>query len=362
MTQAKQKNRKFTLSSKHILPIAFVLAFVCGTVMMGLSGYSPIAAYGAMLEGCFGNLNSVAEVLLKMIPLLLAALGLTISSRAQVISIGSEGQIYLGALGAAAVGLFMGDLPMLIALPLCMIVGTVLGGVWGGIAGWLKVKKDANEIIVTLMMNYAAIEIVRYLVSGPWRDPNGVEPFSATITRGAYMPILVPRTRLHIGLIIALLMVVLFWWLLRRTTFGYQLTVCGSNPDAAQTNGINKGKMIVLSMLISGGMSGLAGAIELMGVHHRLVEEVSPEYGFTAIIIAVLGRGNPIRVLFVSFLFSILTVGADGMRRSLGIPVSVGSILQALVLLFVLGSEFYERRLLTKERIEAQAAGEGGVK
>ena len=256
----------------------------------------------------------------------------------------------------------MGDLPMLIALPLCMIVGTVLGGVWGGIAGWLKVKKDANEIIVTLMMNYVAIEIVRYLVSGPWRDPNGVEPFSATITRGAYMPILVPRTRLHIGLIIALLMVVLFWWLLRRTTFGYQLTVCGSNPDAAQTNGINKGKMIVLSMLISGGMSGLAGAIELMGVHHRLVEEVSPEYGFTAIIIAVLGRGNPIRVLFVSFLFSILTVGADGMRRSLGIPVSVGSILQALVLLFVLGSEFYERRLLTRERIEAQAAGEGGVK
>lgn len=108
MTQAKQKNRKFTLSSKHILPIAFVLAFVCGAVMMGLSGYSPIAAYGAMLEGCFGNLNSVAEVLLKMIPLLLAALGLTISSRAQVISIGSEGQIYLGALGAAAVGLFYG--------------------------------------------------------------------------------------------------------------------------------------------------------------------------------------------------------------------------------------------------------------
>ena len=231
---------------------------------------------------------------------------------------------------------------MLIALPLCMIVGSILGGLWGGIAGWMKVKKDANEIIVTLMMNYVAIEIVRYLVSGPWRDPNGVELFTAPITKGAYMPILLPRTRLHIGLLIALAMVVLVWWLLRRTTFGYQLTVCGSNPEAAQTNGINGKRMIILSMLISGAMSGLAGAIELMGVHHRLTEEVSPNYGFTAIIIAVLGRGNPIRVMFVSFLFAILTVGADGMRRSLGIPVSVGSILQALVLLFVLGSEFYE--------------------
>ena len=361
MTQIKQNKQRISFSSKYVVPIAFILAFCAGAVMIGFSGYSPIEAYGAMLKGCFGNLNSVAEVFLKMIPLLLAALGLTISSQAQVISIGSEGQIYLGALGAAAVGLFMGDLPMLIALPLCMIAGSALGGLWGGIAGWLKAKKDANEIIVTLMMNYVAIEIVRYLVSGPWRDPDGVEPFSALITRGAYMPVLVPRTRLHVGLILALAMVALFWWLLKRTTFGYQLTICGSNPDAAQTNGINGKKMIILSMLISGGMAGLAGAIELMGVHHRLVEEVSPEYGFTAIIIAVLGRGNPIRVLFVSFLFAVLTVGADGMRRSLGIPVSVGSILQALVLLFVLGSEFYEQRLRTRERIAAQSvAQEGG--
>lgn len=358
MIQGKQKEKKSFLSSKSILPLAFVLAFVCGAVMIGLSGYSPIEAYAAMLKGCFGNLNSVAEVLLKMTPLLLAALGLTISSRAQVISIGSEGQIYLGALGAAAVGLFTGDLPMLIALPLCMIAGTILGGIWGGIAGWLKVKKDANEIIVTLMMNYVAIEIVRYLVSGPWRDPEGVEPFTAQITKGAWIPVILPRTRLHLGLVIALAAVVLFWWLLKRTTFGYQLTVCGSNPDAAQTNGINGKKMIVLSMLISGGMAGLAGAIELMGVHHRLTEEVSPNYGFTAIIIAVLGRGKPVRVMFVSFLFAMLTVGADGMRRSLGIPVSVGSILQALVLLFVLGSEFSEQRLLLRERLSLAGKGE----
>lgn len=352
MNHKNRKTRTFTCPSKAVLPLSIVLAFVCGALLLGLSGYSPFEAYYTLLRGSFGNVNSIAEVLLKTTPLLLAALGLTISNRAQVISIGAEGQIYLGAMGAAGIGLFLGDLPMFVAIPLGMITGAVIGALWGGIAGVLKVKKNANEIIVTLMMNYIAIEIVRYLVNGPWRDPNSVEPFSAQITEGAWLPILIPRTRLHIGLLVALAMVALFWWILHKTTLGYQLTICGANPTAAEVNGINRGRMIVLSMLISGGMAGLAGAIELMGVHHRLIEEVSPNYGFTAIIIAVLGRGKPVRILFAAFFFAVLTVGADGMRRSMGIPVAVGTILQALVLLFALGSEIYEQRLLTKEQIQ----------
>lgn len=354
--------KKFIFSSKAILPIAILMAFLSGALLLLFSGYSPVSAYGALLRGSFGNVNSISEVLLRMTPLLLAALGLTISNRAQVISIGAEGQIFLGAMGAAAVGLFMGPLPAYLAIPLCILAGVVIGALWGGFAGWLKVKMNANEIIVTLMMNYIAIELVRYLVNGPWRDPNSVEPFSAQITAGAWLPILVPRTRLHVGLLVALAMTVLFWWVLRRTTLGYQLTVCGSNPVAAEANGINGKRMIVLSMLISGGMAGLAGAIELMGVHHRLIEEVSPSYGFTAIIIAILGRGKPIRVLFAAFFFAVLTVGADGMRRSMGIPVAVGLIMQALVLLFALGSEIYEKRMLTKEKIQMHAASQGGEK
>lgn len=342
--------------------MAILMAFLCGALLLLFSGYSPIEAYATLLKGSFGNINSIAEVLLKTTPLLLAALGLTISNRAQVISIGAEGQIFLGAMGAAAVGLYMGSLPAYIAIPLCMLFGVAIGAFWGGIAGWLKVKMNANEIIVTLMMNYIAIEAVRYLVNGPWRDPNSVEPFSAQITKGAWLPILVPRTRLHVGLLIALVMVLLFWWILRRTTLGYQLTICGSNPVAAEANGINGKRMIIISMLISGGMAGLAGAVELMGVHHRLIEEVSPNYGFTAIIIAILGRGKPVRVLFAAFFFAVLTVGADGMRRTMGIPVSVGTILQALVLLFALGSEIYEQRLLTKEKIQMLAISQKGDK
>ena len=354
MSHDKQKSLRFPIASGAILPIAIVLALLCGALLIGLSGYSPAAAYAALLRGSFGNINSIAEVLVKTTPLLLAALGLTISNRAQVISIGAEGQIYLGAMGAAFIALFLGELPAVVAIPLCMAVGIALGAFWGGIAGWLKVRMNANEVIVTLMMNYIAIELVRYLVNGPWRDPGAVEPYSALITPGAYLPTLIPRTRLHVGILIALALVAVFWWVLRRTTLGYQLTVCGSNPVAAQANGINGKRMIVISLLISGGMAGLAGAIELMGVHHRLLEEVSPEYGFTAIIIAVLGRGKPVRVLLAALFFAVLTTGADGMRLTMGIPAAIGTILQALVLLFALGSEIFERRLLTKEQIRVR--------
>lgn len=356
MSHEKKPILRAPRASSAMLPLAILLALVCGALLLALSGYSPIEAYAALLRGSFGNLNAIAGVLVKTTPLLLAALGLTISNRAQVISIGAEGQIYLGAMGAAAVALFMGALPAYIAIPLCMAAGILIGALWGGIAGWLKVRMNANEVIVTLMMNYIAIELVHYLVNGPWRDPNSVEPYSALITDGAYLPTLIPRTRLHVGILIALAMVVVFWWVLRRTTLGYQLTVCGANPDAAEANGINSRRMIVISMLISGGMAGLAGAVELMGVHHRLIEEVSPEYGFTAIIIAVLGRGKPVRVLFAALFFAVLTTGADGMRLTMGIPASIGSILQALVLLFALGSEIFEQRLLTKEQIRLSAA------
>lgn len=360
MVQENKKTLNISFKSKYVLPVSILLALACAGLLLGCSGYSPFEAYAALIRGSFGNVNALAEVLLKTTPLLLAALGLTISNRAQVISIGAEGQIYLGAMGAAGVGLFMGNLPPFAAIPLGMITGAAIGALWGGLAGWLKVKKNANEIIVTLMMNYIAIELVRYLVNGPWRDPNSVEPFTAQITAGAYLPILVPRTRLHIGILIALAFTILFWWVLKSTTLGYQLTVCGSNPVAAEANGINGRRMIVLSMLISGGMAGLAGSIELMGVHHRLIEEVSPNYGFTAIIIAILGRGKPIRVLFAAFFFAVLSVGADGMRLTMGIPVAVGTILQALVLLFALGSEIYEQRLLTKEQIRVRATQQIG--
>ena len=360
MNYGQREKLHIPISSKAILPLAILLALLCGALLLAISGYPPIEAYMALLRGSLGNLNSIAEVLVKTTPLLITALGPTISNRAQVISIGAEGQICLGAMGAAAVGLFLGPLPGYVAIPLCMAAGIAVGALWGGIAGYLKVRANANEVIVTLLMNYIAMNLVSYLVTGPWRDPSTVEPFTALITPGAYLPTLIPGTRLHVGILIALAMVVLFWLLLRRTTLGYRFTVFGASPTVAEANGINGKRIILLSMLISGGMAGLAGAIELTGIHHRLLDGVSSNYGFTAIIIAVLGRGKPGRVLLASLFFAILTVGADAMRRSLGIPVAVGTILQALVLLFALGSEIYEQHLLTKEQLRVRTTQQMG--
>lgn len=351
MTTLIRKFHSIQIPSSAISPLAILLAFVCGGLLISLSGFSPFEAYLALLRGTFGNANYLAEVLVKMTPLLLAGLGLSVSSRVQMFNIGAEGQIFLGAMGAAAVGLFLGPLPSYVVIPLAMLVGSALGAIWGGIAGWLKLKMKANEIIVTLMMNYIAIELVRYLVSGPWRDPTTVEPFSAEITANLWLPILIPKTRLHMGLIMGLAAVLVVWWVLRHTVLGYQLILSGSNPSAAEASGINVGRAIIVSMLISGGLSGLAGVSELAGIHHRLIEEISPGYGYTAIIISILGRGNPLGVLLASFLFAVLVVGADGMRRTIGVPVAVAIIIQALVLLFALGSEILKRRLAAREQI-----------
>jgi ABC-type uncharacterized transport system permease subunit len=347
-----QKNRKFRIPSFVILPLAILLAFISGGLLIALSGFSPIEAYVALLRGTLGNVNSVAEVLVEATPLLLASLGLSVSSRVKMFSIGGEGQIYFGAMGAAFVGIFLGPLSPFIAIPLEIIVGFALGALWGGIAGWLKVKMNANEVIVTLMMNYIAIEFISYLVSGPWRDPAGVEPFSAIITTGAWLPILLPKTRLHMGLIIALVVALLIWWMFRHTVLGYQLTVSGSNIKAAEANGINIRRMIMISMLISGGLCGLAGVVQLGGVSHRLIEGISPGFGYTAIIISILGEGDPLGVIFATLLFSILVVGSDSMRLAVGVPSAVSNIIQALVLLFALGSRILKQRLATKEQLE----------
>jgi len=339
------------LPSGIILPIAIILGFLCGALLIAITGFSPVEAYLALIYGAFGNISFFSEVLVRTTPLLLVGLGLTVSNQVRMFNIGAEGQIYLGAMGAAFVGLFLGPLPSYIAIPLAMVIGSGLGAFWGGIAGWLKVKMKANEIITTLMMNYIAIEFVRYLVNGPWRDPTTVEPFSSQVTAGAWFPVLIPRTRLHMGFILALAAVFLVWWLLKYSVIGYQFIVSGSNAPAAEASGINVGRAIVISMLISGGLAGLAGVSELLGIHHRLVEEVSPGFGYTAIIIAILGRGKPVRVLLAAFFFAVLVVGADGMRRVMGIPVAVAIIIQALVLLFALGSEIIERRLFTREQM-----------
>ena len=346
----KDKLRKLRLTDdfrwrRVAIPVLAVLAALAiGALLILLAGKSPLTAYRALFRSAFGNRNAWAETLVKMTPLLLAGMGTAVSLRARIFNIGAEGQIFMGALGAAAVGLFFGNPPLIIGIPLMAAAGFVAGGIWGGIAGFLKQKFQANEIIVTLMLNYIAIEIVSFMVGGPWRDPVGTEPFTARFSNGTILPIILSKTRLHGGIIIALIAAVVIWWVIRYTTYGYRITVTGVNPEAARYGGIKTGRLILITMFISGGLAGLAGATEVSGVHRRLLESFSPGYGYTAIAIALLGRGKPAGVTLAAFLFAALVIGTNGMQDFVGVPVSIVFIIEGLVLIFILASEVFQRR------------------
>lgn len=331
--------------------LAVVLAFLTEALVLAVSGFSPLQAYWTMLRGAFGSTNAVAEVLVKATPLALVGLGLAVAMQARIFNCGGEGQLHLGAAGAAFVGLFMGNLPPALAIPLSMLFGFVAGALWAGLAGWLKVRMRASEIIITLMMNYIAIEFVRFLVNGPWRDPASSEPFTAVIIPATWLPTVIPGTRLHMGVIIALLATVVIWFVLSRTVLGFRATLTGQSEAVAEASGISVSRIVITCMLISGGMAGIAGASELAGLHHRLLEEMSTGYGYLALVIVVLSRNRPWFVLASAFLFSALVVGADEMQRAVGVPVAAATILQGLVLLFFLTSGFLAKRLALRAQI-----------
>ena len=343
------------LPSVIIPGAAVLLAFAAGAVLIALAGVSPLRAYADLLRGAFGSKNNIAETLVKTTPLLLAGLGMALAYRGRIMNIGAQGQILLGAVGATYVGLYMGQWWPPAGIPMAILAGFLLGALWAGIAGVLKLKFGASELITTLMLNYIAIQLVSYLIGGPWKDPKSVNPFTALITPGARLPVLVAGTRLHAGIIVALLATLALWYVFRHTVYGFQLAVAGANVKAAAYSGIRTGRLILGTMLLSGGLAGLAGACELAGLHYRLLDGISATYGYTAIAIALLGKGRPFGVLAAAFLFAALTVGGDGMQQTARVPVQVIMIIEGLVLLFLLGSEFFQARRRVAER-KAQEA------
>lgn len=337
--------------SPNLFPaLGLILALVVGGVLIQVSGFPPFTAYGALLKSAFGSASGMAETLVKAAPLLLAGLGIALTFKGNINNIGAEGQIYMGALGATYVGLFWGDISPWIGIPFVILFGFIAGALWAGLAAFLKLRFNANEVIITLMLNYVAIEIVKFVISGPWRDPEHTEPFTAVIAKGAKLPLLLPGTRLHAGILIGIIVTVVLWWVLRRTVYGYQLTILGANPRTAEYAGINTSRMIFFTMLIGGGLCGLAGVSELAGVQHRMIENLSPGYGYTAIAIALLGRGNPWGVLVASILFAGLEVGVQGMQQVAGVPISAAQILQGLVLLFVVAGFMLRTKYETIEQ------------
>ena len=341
---ARKKRTESPLFQKVLgLGLALILVILVTGIIIALSGKSPLVAGQCMIRGAFGTKNSVAETLIKSVPLLLSALGLTICYRTGLTSVGSEGQIIIGGLMATIVGVKLAALPSIALIPLGMIVGAIGGGLWASIAGLLKAKLGVSEVINTIMLNYVATYLVGYLVDGPLQEAAGFYPQSDMLGENAWLPTILSGTRMHIGVIIAAVSVVLVWFLLWKLPLGYQMRAAGSNPIAARTNGINVAKNMVLAMFLSGAFAGLAGSIEIMGLHHRLMNGFSSSYGFDSMAVALLGGLHPVGVTIAALFFGALRTGANTMQRTLQVPVSLVNVIQGLVILFVLTQALLSR-------------------
>jgi ABC-type uncharacterized transport system permease subunit len=334
--------------------LAVALALLVGAVIILLMGESPVAAYRAILYGAFGNINNLSETVVKAAPLVLAGAGLAIAYRANMWNIGAEGQIYVGGMAAICVGLYLGDLPAVIVLPLAALAGFIGGALWAGIAGILKVRLGIDEVINTIMLNYIAALGVNWLIHGPLKDPAAGFPRTAMIPIHAQLPILIPRTRLHLGVVMAIILAVLLQWILWRTSLGYRIRAVGQNKTAARYGGINVGRTMMIAMLISGGMAGLAGMNQTNGLHFRMLQDISGGIGFTAIAVALLAGNQPIATLLSGFILAALDVGANAMQIRAHVPIEVVKIIQGLVILFVVGREYFNRRILARRRSLAE--------
>jgi len=343
-----------------LLPaLGVIFALLLGAVMLVILKADPLAAYAALVNGAVGTRFGITQTLVKATPLLLVGLGICIAFRANVINIGGEGQIIAGALMATWWPLFFHTWPGWLLIPSTMIAGFIGGAAWGFVPGILKARLNVNEILSTIMLNAIALQLMNLLLQGPLMDPAGVAARtflaqSAQLPHQVWLPRLVPRTLLHAGAIVAVVLAVAVYVFLWRTTIGYDIRAVGLNPDAARYSGINVPTFQALALTLAGGFSGLAGVVEVIGVQHRLLEGLTSGYGFTGIVAALLGSLHPIGLIPASVLFGGLLVGGDTMQRAVQVPSSLVMALLGLVVLFVSGSALWSRRWAARRQIGEQ--------
>jgi ABC-type uncharacterized transport system permease subunit len=326
------------------LLLSFAVLSLCLALLAGvlhLAGYDAGRALLALWRGSFGSTNAfLSATLVRAIPLLLAGLGVALAFRAGIWNIGAEGQLLAGAAAATAVGLLPGDIPRIVMVPAVLAAGAVAGTLWASVAELLRRRRGVLEVISTIMLNFIALHLVGALVHGPLQEPLGIYPQSSPIGEAARLPRLVPGTRLHVGFAIAIVAAPSLWWWLRSTAAGFRLRAVGGNPDAARMAGrIDVARVAGMAFLASGALAGLAGAVEVSGVTFALYENLSAGYGYTAIIVALLGRLDPLAIIPSAILFGALESGALAMQREAGIPSVVVTAIEAVLVLAVLVAE-----------------------
>lgn len=338
--------------------IALALTLIAGVILFSVMGVNPQAALYAFFIEPLTSKYGWGELGVKATPLILIGVALSIGFRAGVWNIGAEGQLTLGAICGGGIALLFYDTDTFFILPLMVVCGILGGMLWAAIPALLRTKFNANEILTSLMLTYVATLLLSLLVHGPWRDPDGFNfPESRIFSDSATLPIILSGTRLHMGWVFALAFVAAAWVMMARTIIGFQIKVVGEAPAAARYAGFSVNKVIWFTLLLSGGAAGLAGLVEVSGPIGQLLPAISPGYGFTAIIVAFVGRLHPIGVLFAGLLMALSYLGGESAQISMNLPLAVTGVFQGLLLFFLLGSD-----VLIQYRVVASSSMEKRVR
>jgi len=358
-----------------LIPLgAVLLALLIGAVMLLSLGANPVSGYATMFSAAFGSLDGFSETAIKSIPLLLVGVGICIAFRANVINIGGEGQMVMGALLSTTAALVFPDLPSLVLIPVVLLAGAVGGAFWGAIAGALKAYFNVSEILSTIMLNIVAVQFMNFLLRGPMMDPAEIArgtgiPQTMRLSPNGDLPILIEGMRMHLGVVIALGVAIGAYFLLWRTSMGFRLRAVGYNPDASRYAGISVSKNITAALAFSGAMAGIAGAILVFGSEsHRMVTDGSStgftgSAGFNGIVVALLAGLHPLWSIPSALLFGGMLVGANALQRAAQVPSALIIALNGLIVVFVVSSEYFKQRAIPTIRVDGEMDGaeEGGA-
>jgi ABC-type uncharacterized transport system permease subunit len=317
--------------------LIIVVAFLVSGIVLLVSGYDPIEVYAGFYNGAFGSQVGLGNTLRWAAPMILTGLAVAVAFRASMWNIGVDGQLYLGAVAAAWVGFSLNGAPAWLTVLASLALAMVVGGIWGAIPGWLRARTGASELVTTLMLNYVGILITDYLVLGPIRNwgPQGTTFRSPTILPAAELSRIIAKTQANVGFFIAIALAIVLFLIIRRATVGYEMRIVGTNRWFAQYGGINVRRTIVVAMLISGMIAGLAGGIEVLGVHRAFVQRFSTGLGFDGIVVSLLAKNNPLGVIASGIFFGALRTGSTAVERTTEVPRAMVTIFQSIIVLGV---------------------------
>ena len=336
---------------KMILPIyAILLSIILSSILIIIAGVNPIRAWLLSFSGSFGSSFSILETFVKMAPLAFTGMAVAVAFKAKFWNIGAEGQLYVGALAAAALGIIPVNLPPIIHIPLVITGGFIGGGLMAALPGYLKARFKVDDVVTTLLLNYIILFLIGALLEGVWRDPQSGWPHSPMINESARFPILIAQSRFHFGIVLAVITAIIVYIIMERSVIGYRIRLVGENSQAAHFGGIATNRVFVIAAFFSGGLAGLAGVGEVCAIQHFLIEDLSHGYGYYGIVVALLGRLQSYGAILAAIYFAAIITGAEMMSRMTGIPVYLAEVIRGITLITMLIVLLFDRYTLKIER------------